>query len=221
MQSTFTCWFRVVQSEQCTLFCSFLSHDVAKWRIGIRKFIKSALDQIQTGIKDLLTSKIYAWWSHLFLTPAKEIRWSNFTSPPEVLLFSPPPLWFFSTPSLGWNPVNLTYDRPLLSACRKWKPGQPDDWGHGHEVGEDCAGLIHEGLWNDFFCEDLISYICEKEMETCTSISVFPNVNDWIRRMWFPLLMSFCILSLQRGRLDRRSDVSGKEKKKGACKWSS
>ncbi|XP_031148780.1 collectin-12 [Sander lucioperca] len=51
-------------------------------------------------------------------------------------------------------------------AFAKWKPGQPDDWGHGHEMGEDCAGLIHEGLWNDFFCEDLISYICEKEMET-------------------------------------------------------
>ncbi|KAK9527632.1 hypothetical protein VZT92_014178 [Zoarces viviparus] len=51
-------------------------------------------------------------------------------------------------------------------AFTKWKPGQPDDWGHGHEMGEDCAGLIHEGLWNDFFCEDLISYICEKEMVT-------------------------------------------------------
>ncbi|XP_068566058.1 collectin-12-like [Cebidichthys violaceus] len=54
-------------------------------------------------------------------------------------------------------------------AFTKWKPGQPDDWGHGHEMGEDCAGLIHEGLWNDFFCEDLISYICEKEMETSRS----------------------------------------------------
>ncbi|XP_056148987.1 collectin-12 isoform X2 [Lampris incognitus] len=26
----------------------------------------------------------------------------------------------------------------------KWKPGQPDNWAHGHEEGEDCAGLIHE-----------------------------------------------------------------------------
>ncbi|KAL6097700.1 colec12 [Pungitius sinensis] len=51
-------------------------------------------------------------------------------------------------------------------AFTKWKPGQPDDWGHGHEMGEDCAGLVHGGLWNDFFCEDQISYICEKEMET-------------------------------------------------------
>ncbi|KAF7213448.1 collectin-12 [Nothobranchius furzeri] len=49
---------------------------------------------------------------------------------------------------------------------KKWKPGQPDNWGHNHESGEDCAGFIHEGLWNDFFCEDLISYICEKEMNT-------------------------------------------------------
>lgn len=54
-------------------------------------------------------------------------------------------------------------------AFTKWKPGQPDNWGHGHEMGEDCAGLIHEGLWNDFFCEDLISYVCEKDMETSRS----------------------------------------------------
>ncbi|XP_063075239.1 collectin-12 [Engraulis encrasicolus] len=27
---------------------------------------------------------------------------------------------------------------------KKWKPGQPDNWNHGHEEGEDCAGLIHE-----------------------------------------------------------------------------
>uniref|UniRef100_A0A8D3EBR6 Collectin-12 n=1 Tax=Scophthalmus maximus TaxID=52904 RepID=A0A8D3EBR6_SCOMX len=60
-------------------------------------------------------------------------------------------------------------------AFMKWKPGQPDNWGQGNQLGEDCAGLIHEGLWNDFFCEDLISYICEKEMETCTSIYVWPS----------------------------------------------
>ncbi|XP_071382012.1 collectin-12-like [Centroberyx affinis] len=54
-------------------------------------------------------------------------------------------------------------------AFTSWKPGQPDDWGHGHEIGEDCAGLIHDGLWNDFFCEDLISYICEKEIEISRS----------------------------------------------------
>ncbi|KAK7881742.1 hypothetical protein WMY93_030151 [Mugilogobius chulae] len=52
-----------------------------------------------------------------------------------------------------------------------WKPGQPDNWGHGHEIDEDCAGLIHDALWNDFFCEDLINYICEREMETSVTSS--------------------------------------------------
>lgn len=51
-------------------------------------------------------------------------------------------------------------------AFMNWKSGQPDNWGHGHEMGEDCAGIIHEGLWNDFFCEDLISYICQKGTDT-------------------------------------------------------
>lgn len=56
----------------------------------------------------------------------------------------------------------------LLFAFSMWKPGQPDNWGHGHDIsGEDCAGLVHEALWNDFFCQDLISYICEKEREQC------------------------------------------------------
>lgn len=65
-------------------------------------------------------------------------------------------------------------DCPLLFACRMWKPGQPDNWGHGHDIsGEDCGGLIHEALWNDFFCEDLISYICEKELELRMYTSVF------------------------------------------------
>jgi len=87
-------------------------------------------------------------------------------------------------------------DRPLVFACRKWKPGQPDDWGHGHEVGEDCAGLIHEGLWNDFFCEDLISYICEKELETCTSavaLSCIPTCHCIVRLMSScPSVLSLC-----------------------------
>uniref|UniRef100_A0A3Q3W9L0 Collectin-12 n=1 Tax=Mola mola TaxID=94237 RepID=A0A3Q3W9L0_MOLML len=56
-------------------------------------------------------------------------------------------------------------------AFTMWKPGQSDNRGHGHEIrGEDCAGLIHEGLWNDFLCEDLISYICEKELEIINSL---------------------------------------------------
>uniref|UniRef100_A0A8D0DT16 Collectin-12 n=1 Tax=Salvator merianae TaxID=96440 RepID=A0A8D0DT16_SALMN len=46
-----------------------------------------------------------------------------------------------------------------------WSAGQPDNWHHGHGPGEDCAGLIHAGLWNDFHCEDVNSFICEQEME--------------------------------------------------------
>ncbi|XP_041848457.1 collectin-12-like [Melanotaenia boesemani] len=30
-----------------------------------------------------------------------------------------------------------------IPVFKKWKPGQPDNWTHGHEDGEDCAGLIH------------------------------------------------------------------------------
>ncbi|KAL7879935.1 hypothetical protein SRHO_G00021890 [Serrasalmus rhombeus] len=47
----------------------------------------------------------------------------------------------------------------------KWKLGQPDNWNHGHEEGEDCAGLIHEANWNDFFCTDRIGFICERTNE--------------------------------------------------------
>ncbi|CAL1580349.1 unnamed protein product [Knipowitschia caucasica] len=43
-----------------------------------------------------------------------------------------------------------------------WKPGQPDNWTHGHEKGEDCAGLIHQAKWNDFYCTDRIGFICER-----------------------------------------------------------
>ncbi|XP_061452693.1 collectin-12 isoform X2 [Rhineura floridana] len=46
-----------------------------------------------------------------------------------------------------------------------WSAGQPDNWKHGHGPGEDCAGLIHAGLWNDFHCEDVNSFICEQEMD--------------------------------------------------------
>lgn len=47
-------------------------------------------------------------------------------------------------------------------AIRKWKPGQPDNWTHGHDKGEDCAGLIHNANWNDFYCTDRIGFICER-----------------------------------------------------------
>ncbi|XP_060631127.2 collectin-12 [Anolis sagrei] len=46
-----------------------------------------------------------------------------------------------------------------------WSAGQPDNWKHGHGPGEDCAGLIHAGLWNDFYCEDVNSFICEQEAD--------------------------------------------------------
>lgn len=48
---------------------------------------------------------------------------------------------------------------------RNWKIGQPDNWNHGHGPGEDCAGLIYAGLWNDFYCEDVNNFICEKDMD--------------------------------------------------------
>lgn len=50
---------------------------------------------------------------------------------------------------------------------RKWKSGQPDNWSYGHEEGEDCAGILNDGLWNDFYCEDLLNYICEAPAESC------------------------------------------------------
>lgn len=46
-----------------------------------------------------------------------------------------------------------------------WRSGQPDNWGHGHEEGEDCAGITHGGLWNDFYCDELHSLICEKKKD--------------------------------------------------------
>ncbi|XP_029446958.1 LOW QUALITY PROTEIN: collectin-12 [Rhinatrema bivittatum] len=49
-----------------------------------------------------------------------------------------------------------------LPTFTNWKTGQPDNWGQ-HE-GEDCAGLIYAGLWNDFHCEDLNNFICEKDI---------------------------------------------------------
>ncbi|XP_052002253.1 collectin-12-like [Xyrauchen texanus] len=44
----------------------------------------------------------------------------------------------------------------------KWRPGQPDNWNHGHEQGEDCVGFTHGGQWNDFYCDERHSLICEK-----------------------------------------------------------
>ncbi|KAM4704665.1 collectin-12 isoform 1-T1 [Rhinophrynus dorsalis] len=46
-----------------------------------------------------------------------------------------------------------------------WKTGQPDNWSHQLGPGEDCAGLIYSGLWNDFHCQDNNHFICEKDMD--------------------------------------------------------
>ncbi|XP_030635019.1 collectin-12-like, partial [Chanos chanos] len=53
-----------------------------------------------------------------------------------------------------------------LPTFTKWKPGQPDNWSHGHLEGEDCAGIIHVGLWNDFHCDEPISSICERPKDS-------------------------------------------------------
>ncbi|KAM4688322.1 collectin-12 [Discoglossus pictus] len=52
-----------------------------------------------------------------------------------------------------------------LPTFKNWKAGQPDNWAHEQGPGEDCAGLIYSGLWNDFHCEDFNNFICEKPME--------------------------------------------------------
>ncbi|XP_068197121.1 collectin-12-like [Antennarius striatus] len=53
---------------------------------------------------------------------------------------------------------------------KNWKPGQPDNWTHGHEQGEDCAGLIHNANWNDFYCTDRIGFICERASDYHTKL---------------------------------------------------
>ncbi|XP_062260160.1 collectin-12-like [Platichthys flesus] len=43
-----------------------------------------------------------------------------------------------------------------IPVFNKWKPGQPDNWTNGHKGGEDCAGLIRNAFWNDFYCTERI-----------------------------------------------------------------
>ncbi|XP_068504799.1 collectin-12 [Syngnathus scovelli] len=45
-----------------------------------------------------------------------------------------------------------------IPVFKKWNPGQPDNWTHGHAHGEDCAGLIQNGNWNDFYCTERLGY---------------------------------------------------------------
>ncbi|CAB1414097.1 unnamed protein product [Pleuronectes platessa] len=49
-----------------------------------------------------------------------------------------------------------------IPVFNKWKPGQPDNWTNGHKGGEDCAGLIRNAFWNDFYCTERIGFICER-----------------------------------------------------------
>ncbi|XP_068604966.1 collectin-12-like [Brachionichthys hirsutus] len=58
-----------------------------------------------------------------------------------------------------------------LPVFKNWKAGQPDNWTHGHDEGEDCAGLIHDANWNDFYCTDRIGFICERASD-CQSVVV-------------------------------------------------
>lgn len=53
-----------------------------------------------------------------------------------------------------------------ICVCRKWRPGQPDNWSHGHDEGEDCAGLVHGGKWNDFYCDEQLGFICERAVNS-------------------------------------------------------
>ncbi|XP_063779638.1 collectin-12 [Pseudophryne corroboree] len=46
-----------------------------------------------------------------------------------------------------------------------WKVGQPDNWTPEMGPGENCAGLIYSGLWNDFHCDDFNNFICEKDID--------------------------------------------------------
>lgn len=57
-----------------------------------------------------------------------------------------------------------------IPVFKKWKPGQPDNWTHGHEDGEDCAGLIHNANWNDFYCTDRIGFVCERAADVTVPV---------------------------------------------------
>ena len=64
------------------------------------------------------------------------------------------------------KPLHSVSITPLFCFVkRNWKAGQPDNWGNGHGPGEDCAGLIYAGQWNDFQCDEINNFICEKERE--------------------------------------------------------
>ncbi|KAL4624684.1 collectin-12-like [Arapaima gigas] len=51
-----------------------------------------------------------------------------------------------------------------LPTITKWKPGQPDNWTRWHPEGENCAGMVHRGYWNDFYCQENLGFICERDV---------------------------------------------------------
>ncbi|XP_061695547.1 collectin-12-like [Syngnathoides biaculeatus] len=60
-----------------------------------------------------------------------------------------------------------------IPVFKKWNPGQPDNWTRGHEHGEDCAGLIQNGNWNDFYCTERLGFICERTAENSRGKATF------------------------------------------------
>ncbi|XP_077411774.1 collectin-12 [Vanacampus margaritifer] len=58
-----------------------------------------------------------------------------------------------------------------IPVFKKWNPGQPDNWTRGHEHGEDCAGLIQNGNWNDFYCTERLGFICEQTASASATVS--------------------------------------------------
>lgn len=120
----------------------------------------------------------------------------------ELYLCSSEPNWFLQQIC---NHLNVTNEHMFLerwcifhaAALRKWKPGQPDNWTHGHEQGEDCAGLIHNANWNDFYCTDRIGFICERAsdrqyslyfrlfpLEWCVHLAIFCYTNNVFALLW-------------------------------------
>lgn len=100
---------------------------------------------------------------------------------------------------------------------RNWKTGQPDNWSHGHGPGEDCAGLIYAGLWNDFYCEDVNNFICEKDMDK-------GKQGAWFDYLTLPLAgqiqVNFPQLEGRRSRHKARCYGSALLRKRGTHTWS-
>lgn len=127
--------------------------------------LTSVVILVQKWLRKQVQGKGYFWMGLTDKGEENVWRWLDGTQPAFTYAFKHHCYMLFLSPTNKHQQHHFI--RPLL-ACSMWKPGQPDNWGHGHDIsGEDCAGLVHEALWNDFFCQDLIFYICEKEQEQC------------------------------------------------------